>query len=232
LSEDQDEAHAALEAACQATFAGREEDEQLADHIESQHPDCICETVRVSPGSPSPVANDEHLYRVIVTPRDISPEGVLHSAPFEKVAKSGLSVVRSIATREDLGGLVRDGMYRKPLHAPRSVRRVYRANVGGEDGVRSQREGGGSRLFGVYDQVVARTVSDQAPVPTHAGIFLRYPPKGTENRKKAQKDFAGTLRDLFIENEVPLDQIHEGLISQINDEAASGAFVLEDQSNQ
>lgn len=217
---------ASNEASCQATFNGREECDKLADYIESNHPDCACEKFRVSPASSEPVADIEEVYRVAVSPRDIDQDGVLMVRPFEKVAREGVSVIRSISSPEQFGTLVCDGLYSKPGDPLKSIQKVYTVPVGGTDGIRAQKAGEGARLFGVYDQVVSRTKKEELPVPTHAGIFLRLPPPGTANRRKIQKDYAGQLREMFLNRELPIDGAYEGLLTKLNERAAASEFVL------
>ena len=170
--------------------------------------------------------DDETLLRVIISPRDIDEDtGFIHQAPFNKVFQEGLSVVRSTATREELSAIVTDGMYSKPDEDPRAVRGLLTAPVGGAGGVRSLEDENGSRLFGVYDQTVPRRDKEGAPVPTHAGIFLRLPPPGTPSRKNLQKDYAGRLRDLFIATQIDWQESYDGLFRNLNDDAAAGKFV-------
>ena len=78
----------------------------------------------------------------------------------------------------------------------------------------------------VYDQTVPRRHEDDPPVSTHAGVFLRLPAAGTANRKTAQKDYAGRLRDLFLAQNLDWQTYREAILQEINDKAAAGAFVL------
>lgn len=215
-----------LVARCQATFVDAEDDKGLADKIEKANPDLICESVPVSAISPGPVADHEFLHRVLVSPRDIDDQGYVAAAPFEKVASNGLSVVRSIASKADIEALVSDGMFSKAGEALRSVQAVLAASASIEDGVRSLINEDGLRLFGVYDQTVPRRDESLPHVPTHAGIFLRLPPPGSQDRKRIQKDFAGLLRDLFLKQNLTIDEIGAGILLTINGRAAAGEYVL------
>lgn len=226
MSSADDDERAALEKSCRATFSANPFDNKLADKIERHHPNLQCETVAVGTNSPGRVDDAETLLRVIVSPRDIDPvTGFVHEAPFFKVAETGLSVVRSIASADELRAQTIDGMSSKPGQELRKVHAVFEARVGGEGGIRALQEDG-MRLFGVYDQIVPRTDRSKPPVPTHAGVFLRLPPPGTDDRKLKQRDHAGNLRRLFLMRQLALSDLHGGVLETVNEEAALGAFVV------
>ena len=215
------------EETCRATFEGSHEDRRLADKVDAAHPDFACEAYAVSPISPAPVDDSETVLRVIISPRDIDETtGFVHQAPFYKVYQEGLSVVRSEASREQLADIVTDGMFTKAGEEPRAVRGLLSAPVGGEQGIRGLVDESGYRLFGVYDQTVPRRNEDDAPVPTHAGIFLRLPPAGTADRKTHQKDYAGLLRDLFVASQIDWRSSHDGMFQELNDQSIAGTFVI------
>lgn len=218
-------------ATCQATFDGSHDNGKLADTIEAAHPNFACELFPVSVHSAGPVQDDEKVMRLIISPRDIDENGFVAEAPFFKVAKEGLSVLRSTASKKDLEGIVTDGMHSKKDDPKRAVLAVLQALVGGQDSIRASHDDQGERLFGVYDQTVPRRIASDSPVPTHAGIFLRWPPPGTAGRKILQKDYAGELKKLFLRERLVLETIYDGALVEINTLAQAGAFEITGEDN-
>ncbi|MBW6522530.1 hypothetical protein KZ810_03385 [Sphingomonas sp. RHCKR47] len=215
---------------CQATFAGADEDQGLADKIDREHPNLACEAFPVSPISPGPVSEDETLLRVMVSPRDVDDAGFVHETPFRKIAKNGLSVIRSIAARHEVEALVSDGMYSKVSDPPKQIRAAYEAKAG-SDGLRGLVDSTGERVLGVYDQTVPQSDKSAPHIPTHAGIFLRLPAPGTAGRKLIQKDFAGQVREMFLSSPKELASLHDGLFIEINSRSAEGQFVKAPDAN-
>lgn len=186
---------------CRRILAEHEDNDKLADILEDKHPRCSCQAHTVGEGSPGPVVDSEILFRIIVSPRDIDPvSGHILERPFEKAFKNGLSVCRSLATDNDILALTEGGQTLMICTAStETVRSVY--------------DRFGEQVFCIYDQTVKRENPDQPPVPTHAGVFCRRPPRGTVARTKLQKDFAGKLRELFITNQIPVSQFRNGILS-------------------
>ena len=195
---------------CRQIFAEHEDNKKLADILEAEHPRCGCEQYRVGQGSPGPVANDETLLRIIISPRDVDfATGTIAARPFEKAFSNGVSVCREIATNEHLLSLVREGLNGD---APRSVITVCRARAGN---IRSVLDEACERVFCIYDQTVTRDNPSLDPMPTHAGIFGRRPLIKTTDRRRTQKDFAGRLRELFIEGQTAVTHFREGILATV-----------------
>ena len=207
---------------CRQVFSAGENDRKLADSLEEHFPGCQCERYSVGDGSPGPVADDEVLHRIIVSPRDYDPDSnTIRSPLFEKVFANGLSVCRSIATDAELAALVEEGLVHTASETPKQVWGICEAVT---SDIREMRGNDNERLFCVYDQTVSRTNKTTLPFPTHAGIFLRWPPKGTLDRKILRKDFAGRLREKFIANTLKPDGVRSGLFCALNDRAQAGEF--------
>jgi hypothetical protein len=198
---------------CRQIFAKHEDNKKLADILETEHAQCDCEKYAVGQGSPGAVADDETLLRIIVSPRDVDPTtGVIAARPFEKAFVNGVSVCRSIAPDEDIVALAKEGLQRRDDLDPQ-VLNVCKARA---RDIRDIRDGLRERVFCIYDQTVTRSNPGLDPIPTHAGIFGRHPPPRAPDRKKMQKDFAGMLRELFIEGERTIEQFRQGLLSGIS----------------
>lgn len=211
-----------LQEKCRAIFEGNEKNPKLADMLAQHQQDCVCEGCTVGSTSPGPVASDEHLHRIIISPRDVDEEGYVAAAPFEKVFSSGLSVVRSVASIEDVERLVTDGLWTKSEQPLGSVKLILTASVAE---IREKRAEGG-RPFCVYDQTVPRRFEAGEQVPTHAGVFLRLPPPGTDDRKKLQKDFARELRDIFLKDVRNSADVFDGLLIMLSERALKGEFII------
>ena len=197
---------------CRQIFAEHENNDRLADILEANHSGCACEQCTVGQGSPGPVGEHERSLRIIISPRDIDPaSGTIFSPPFQKAFRNGVSVCRELASDEDVVSLVREGWNRSADADPK-VLSVCRATA---KDIRAIRNESYERVFCIYDQTVARDDASQMPISTHAGIFGRYPPPKTADRMKIQKDFAGRLRELFIEGEIAIVQFREGLLTRI-----------------
>ena len=207
---------------CRAAFVGKEFDAKLADELEEKHPNCACERCTVGEGSPGPVDDVETLYRLLISPRDFDGEFVA-AAPFEKVSKNGLSVCRALATDSDLQNLVEDNLLRRIEEAPRRVRTILAAAAGH---IRKIALEGHGRAFCIYDQTVVRRDTTKTPIPTHAGIFLRGPPKRTSDRRRLQKDMAVELRKLFLASQTDLNEFRDGFLERLNEASDQGGYIL------
>jgi hypothetical protein len=206
-------------ASCRRTFADNEDNTKLADHLEDKHPGCECEQFSVGEGSPGTVQDSEFLHRIIVSPRDYDPEtGKILQAPFEKVFRNGLSVCRDCATVGDLSRLTQEGLAHPKDHSFKQVYAVLQVSVAD---VRSCLDTSNQRIFCVYDQTVTAKDGGQ-PVPTHAGIFQRMPPRGTPNGNRLRKDNAGVLRSKFTQ--VNIKTFGQGVMVDLNDRAKRGDF--------
>jgi hypothetical protein len=199
-----------------------EDNHDLADLLEAQHPNCACQAFSIGHGSPGVVSDDETLHRIIASPRDYDPDLGIAARPFEKVFSNGLSVWRAGGPEGDIRALMEESLYRKADGPKRRIFAVCAAMVAEvREGVNDQ----GSRLFCVYDQTVARADEGMPPVATHAGIFLRdIPPKGTNDRKRLLKDRAGWLRELFLRGTIPAENYLGGMCAAINARADAGEF--------
>ena len=210
-----------LRQSCRQLMADGEDDDKLADNIEKAHPACTCEAVSIGDGSPGPVANDEQLHRLVVSPRDYSPDdGSIRQAPFEKVFKNGLSVCRSVASDEDVTSMLIEALEHRAEETPREFIAACTASVAAIRDILKD----GERVFCVYDQTVERHDTELPPVPTHAGVFQRLPRPRTENRKPIQKDFVGKLRELFLAGRLNVDQFRDGQFVDLNRRAQTGEF--------
>jgi hypothetical protein len=198
-----------------------EDNDGLADLLGAHHPNCGCHAVSVGQGSPGVVGDDEVLHRIIASPRDYDPEIGIAAKPFEKVFSNGLSVWRAGGPDQDIQTLLEEALHKKSDGLKKRVFAICTANAGE---LREMKDANGSSLFCVYDQTVSRLDSEKPPVGTHAGIFLRHPPKGTTDRKRVQKDHAGRLREAFLKAVLPADDYREGLCRAINERADAGDF--------
>ncbi len=210
---------------CRKAFAAGEDDKNFADILEEHFPRCQCEHHSVGLGSPGPIANNEVLHRIIISPRDYDPDSKTIRGPlFEKVFANGLSVCRGIATDADVTALVEEGLVHKASEPPKQVWAV--CEVIASD-IREMCGDDKESLFCVYDQTVSRADNTKQPIPSHAGVFLRWPPKKTPDRKILRKDAARRLREKFITRTLEVDGVRNGLLCSINDRAAAGEFRLD-----
>jgi hypothetical protein len=207
--------------ACRQLFAVGEDDPKLAERLEALCPNCECEPCSVGTGSPGVVMDAEFVIRFLISPRDIDPEtGIPTLPPFQKVYCNGLSVCREIATDDDVRTLLAEGLRSKSGTAGPEIQAACQANA---MDIRACKEAG-SRLYCNYDQTVSRT-DGGAPVPTHAGIFLRlFPAPNTKDRKKTLRDRAVQLRELFLSRMIDISSFRNGLILELNGRAQSGEF--------
>jgi len=207
---------------CRQFFAAPENDKKFADLLEEDFPGCQCECYSVGEGSPGPIADVEVLHRIIISPRDYDPDSeTILGAPFEKVFTNGLSVCRGIASDADVTALVEEGLVHTASESPRQVWAICEVVT---SDIREMRSNDDERLFCIYDQTVSRTDNTKPAIPTHAGVFLRWPPKNTENRKALRKDFAGLLREKFIARTLKVHRVRNGLFCALNDRAKAGEF--------
>lgn len=207
---------------CRQLLAENEDNKKLADLIEAQFPDCACETHSMGEGSPGFVADEELLHRLIVSPRDYDPQtGTILARPFEKVFGNGLSVWRPIGDGCDVEILLSEGLTRTPNDPSKHVFAVCETAV---LAVRGILDDAGSRAFCIYDQTVRRLAPEESPVPTHANVFLRLPPPGTGDRRKLQKDYAGQLREIFLQHTTLAADYRNGLCVRLNARARNGEF--------
>jgi hypothetical protein len=101
-----------------------------------------------------PVAPDEKLYRLLVSPGDVDEDtGEIAETAFSKVAKSGLSVFRECASDDDVTALVEDRLSVLAGRKPRKVLAVLELVC---HSIRDIKSGDGQRLFCVYDETVPR----------------------------------------------------------------------------
>ena len=209
-------------AKCRQLLADKEDDEKLADLVEAQHPACACENHSVGVGSPGVVTDEEVLHRLIVSPRDYDPaDGTIRARPFEKVFGNGLSVWRPRGADIDVETLLVEGLRRAATDPYKEVFAVCEAGV---SDVRAMRDAAGERLYCIYDQTVRRLDPTDPPVRTHANIFLRLPLPKIENRRKLQKDYAGQLRERFLQHIIAAANYRNGLCVRLNAMAAAGDF--------
>jgi hypothetical protein len=199
-----------------------EDNRDLADLLEAQHPDCACQAFSIGHRSPGVVSDDETLHRIIASPRDYDPDLGIAARPFEKVFSNGLSVWRARGPDEDIQALMEESLYGK---ADGPKRRIFAVCAAMAADVRGGVGDKGSQLFCIYDQTVSRADEGMSPVATHAGIFLRdIPPKGTNDRKRLLKDRAGWLRELFLKGTIPAEDYRGGMCVAINARADVGEF--------
>ena len=143
----------------------------------------------------------------MISPRDADPvTGTIFARPFEKAFSNGVSVCRELAANENILVLVKEGLSRSRDADPK----VLNICQAGADEIRSIQDKSSERVFCIYDQPVTRDDPSLPPVPTHADLGRRPPPKKAD-RKKTQKDFAGKLRELFIAGEIPIAEFREGI---------------------
>jgi hypothetical protein len=194
----------------------------LADLLEAQYPRCVCESHSMGDGSPGIVTNNELVHRLIVSPRDYDPTtGQILARPFEKVFGNGLSVWRALGPEDDVEILLSEGLSRSADHPPKAIFAVCETDVAT---VRGMTDAAGERLFCVYDQTVRRLDPANPPVSTHANIFLRVPAPKTDDRTRLRKDYAGQLRERFLQRTILAANYKNGLCIRLNGRAAAGDF--------
>jgi len=210
---------------CRKLFAEHEDDEKLAVLLEQQHSVCRCEHVSVGVGSPGPVQNNESLHRIIVSPRDYDPvTGTIRARPFEKVFANGLSVWRANGPTEDIQTLLVEALRHQKSDPPREIFAVCEAQANHIRGMQSPDE---QQLFCVYDQTVTRADPDLPPIATHASVFLRVLMTGKPGSVAARKDYAGKIRELFINGKILAEEYRNGLSTSPNARASAGEFAIE-----
>ena len=202
-----------------------EDNRKLADLVDKIHPECSCEKFSVGKGSPGPVADEEHLVRLVASPRDFCPDRrILLEQPFRKVYQNGLSVCRSLASDDDFAALTVEALTHEDGKPLRTLVNVSEVKAGD---IRNMMNEHGAKPFCIYDQTVSRLDADQVPIPTHASIFQRLPAPGSvtrRERERLQRDLAGKLRDKFIEGACDIGAFRGGLLSALNQRAESGEF--------
>jgi hypothetical protein len=208
--------------ACKQLFAANEDNNEFADLLEREVPQCACEQFSVGQNSPGRVEDGERLQRLIVSPRDYDPDTKqILERPFYKLFGNGLSVCRAIATDADVERLAIEGLSHRSSDRHREVIAVCEVTA---QEVRSMTDGAGSRIFCVYDQTVTPVDPHQPPVPTHAGIFQRLPQPGTADGKRIRKDYAGRLKERFVAGTLKLEDLRNGVFVLLNDRASQREF--------
>jgi hypothetical protein len=209
---------------CRQLFAEHEDDDKLASLLEQEHSVCRCENVSVGVGSPGPVRDNESLHRIIASPRDYDPATrTIRARPFERVFTNGLSVWRARGPEEDIGTLLMEALRHQKSDPHGAIFAVCEAPA---DRIRSM-QSNDQQLFCIYDQTVTRADPTLPPVGTHASIFLRVLMAGTPGGKKARKDFAGKIWELFIDGTIQAVDYRNGLCTSLNARAAGGEFAIE-----
>lgn len=209
--------------ACRELFKNNEDNNEFSALLERTFPNCACEQFSVGEGSPGRVEDSEKLHRLIISPRDYDPETkTIRERPFYKLFENGLSVYREIATDADVQRLCIEGLCHPASEEPKQVFAVCEIET---EVARRITNASGDRIFCIYDQTVSPAETDQAPVPTHAGIFQRLPLPGTADGKRIRKDFAGQLRKRFMAGVLDLASLRNGLFSQLNARAKNREFV-------
>jgi hypothetical protein len=87
------------------------------------------------------------------------------------------------------------------------------------------------QLFCIYDQTVARADPALPPIGTHGSIFLRVLMSGTPGARQARKDYAGRIRELFINGKILAADYRNGLCTSLNARAAAGEFAIETETD-
>lgn len=194
-------------------------------------PGCGCEAVSVGANSPGVVTDDETVLRLIISPRDLDDEtGDPAAAPFEKVFKTGVSLLRLCASDEECIAQAEDILPHKPDQPFKQIYAVTSALTGE---IRALKDDAGERIFGVYDQVVPRRVGGEQ-IATHAGLFARRPPKGDGKKQpdgakpiwQLQKDYAGLIFDLFASGQIATENFRGHLFKAHNEKARDLGFQL------
>lgn len=212
---------------CRAIFASNEDNEGLADLLEASHPKCACEAFSVGEGSPGVVNDQEILLRIIISPRDIDREtGEIAVRPFEKAFKNGLSVVRSVASDSDIDDIVNEGLEASGVITSK-VEAILGATTLSVRSITKENE----KVFCVYDQTVKRRDETRPPIPTHAGVFQRHPPKGIAHRKLLQKDFARLLYQTFLDGQLPLRDFRDGRLVDARPQSEAEVISLSSYQN-
>lgn len=133
---------------CQQLFASVAKDPQKADKIDAQSPDCACESHSVSPHSVGPVANDETVWRIILSPVhwDVTT-GKVKELAFEDASNKGLSVQRLAVIRSE-DGIRACGLRQATLKVGRTFEFACGAVASAIRSIRNIEDGG---RFCIYD---------------------------------------------------------------------------------
>lgn len=177
----------------------------------------------MSDASPGPVSNEENLVRIIVSPRDYDPvTKFIAQKPFEKLYANGLSVMRENGSDQDFVDIVEDNLVTKPENPLKHVQEICSAAAGDVRALNADAE----QAFCVYDQIVPRVMPNTIPVPTHAGIFQRIIKYDVPGAKKANRDLAFEVYELFMRKRTPVVDFRGHLFKELNEKALSGAYLL------
>lgn len=170
---------------CLDLFARITEHVEKALLIDEQSPDCACEAASVSPHSPGIVANDETVWRLILSPVHYdTEEGKVKEAAFHDVANKGMSVQR-MSIIGDENAIRHQGLTRAAAAAKQD--RTFECAIGANVGIiRSLCGPEGEGRFCVYDTANAND-------PGHADVCLTKQKSKTARavmRRELQKAFA------------------------------------------
>ncbi len=214
---------------CRRLLAEEYLDESLAKKLEGICPNCQCEVYSMGFNSPGPVANEETLFRLLVSPRDYDPTtDLISKQPFEKLFATGLSVMRSIGSNDDFVGMAEENLGSKPDSPFRRVRALCSALA---KEIRSIKDASDHQSFCIYDQIVPRRYkAGLDPISTHAGVFQREIKAGVDGAKRLNKDLALEAYKLFTKQHLGVEDFRDHLFSDINEKAARGDFINNEQA--
>lgn len=132
---------------CKNLFSRVARDPKKAVAIDEACPGCECEAQSVSPFSPGPVANDETVWRLILSPTHVDPAtGNVKEMAFDDASNKGLSVQRQCPCG-DTDHIVERGKARAAGKPGTRFERAVGAKV---DAVRALR-GPDEMRFCIYD---------------------------------------------------------------------------------
>lgn len=209
---------------CKELLKGESSDGEQANRVEQAHPHCACEGYSVGQGSPGPLSSNEIVYRLVVSPGDIDPNtGKLLLEALRDVKNDGLSMIRSLATDEDVEVLVTERLTTKAGGKIKTVEAILQISVGE---LQQLSMGDWGRLFCVYDETVPRKDPNLTRVPTHATLLQRVPPPKTEGRKGAMKDHQKKLYDKLANSKIEISSFRSGLIEKLNERSLAGEFTI------
>lgn len=208
---------------CRQALSGLGSEKLQAERVDSVFPGCLCEKVQVGNESPGPVADEEFLYRLIISPGDIDEEGEILLSALRTVKEDGLSVFRESASDDDIIALVSDRLASVEGSPTKVVQGLLRIQTSVVRALQNEELG---RLFCVYDETVPRRVIELPRVPTHVTVLQRLYEAGKADRKAKITTTQKMLFDSVKHLKVDLAEFREGLLLKLNQQSIEGEFLL------
>lgn len=172
---------------CQELFASVAKDSQKAEKIDAQSPDCACESHSVSEHSPGPVANDETVWRIVLSPVHYdAASGKVKELAFDDASNKGLSVQRLVVLGSE-DGIRACGLRQATLKPGRIFEFACGASAVDIRAIRGPEDGG---RFCIYDTAETNDTGHADVCQTRHGTKR----SRAQLRRELQKKFALLIR--------------------------------------